>query len=251
VSADSRPPAATVTPPAAVRVLVADAQPLFRQGLRLTLEAAGGIEVTGEASSGREALERLEDAAPDVCVLDARLPVGGSALGLGDASLPGGIELARMVKHRHAETAVVIMASEEQEEQLFHAVKVGAAAYCPRDIDPQAMVDVIRRVDGGDFLVSDSVLARPLVTERVLRQFRELAATTRESTEPLFVPLSQREVEILDCIAHGQSNKDIARALSISDQTVKNHITSILRKLAVNDRTQAVIYALRNNWIKL
>ena len=107
-------------------------------------------------------------------MLDARLPVGSSALGLGDASLPGGIELARLVKHRHAETAVVIMATEEQEEQLFHAVKVGAAAYCPRDIDPQAMVDVIRRVDGGDFLVSDSVLARPQVTERVLRQFREL-----------------------------------------------------------------------------
>jgi DNA-binding NarL/FixJ family response regulator len=113
------------------------------------------------------------------------------------------------------------------------------------------MVDVIRRVDGGDFLVSDSVLARPQVTERVLRQFRELSAATRGSTEPLFVPLSQREVEILDYIAHGQSNKDIARELSISDQTVKNHITSILRKLAVNDRTQAVIYALRNNWIKL
>jgi DNA-binding NarL/FixJ family response regulator len=241
-------PGQAVTP---VRVLVADAQPLFRRGLRLALEEAGGIEVTAEASSGREALECLEDAAPDVCVLDARLPVGSSALGLGASSMPGGIELARLVKHRHAETAVVIMASEEQEEQLFHAVKVGAAAYCPRDIDPLAMVDVIRRVDGGDFLVSDSVLARPQVTERVLRQFRELSAATRGSTEPLFVPLSQREVEILDYIAHGQSNKDIARELSISDQTVKNHITSILRKLAVNDRTQAVIYALRNNWIKL
>jgi DNA-binding NarL/FixJ family response regulator len=241
----------TADAPAPVRVLVADAQPLFRRGLRLALEEAGGIEVTAEASSGREALECLEDAAPDVCVVDARLPVGSSALGLGDASLPGGIELARLVKHRHAETAVVIMATEEQEEQLFHAVKVGAAAYCPRDIDPQAMVDVIRRVDGGDFLVSDSVLARPQVTERVLRQFRELSAATRGATEPLFVPLSQREVEILDYIAHGQSNKDIARELSISDQTVKNHITSILRKLAVNDRTQAVIYALRNNWIKL
>ena len=143
------------------------------------------------------------------------------------------------------------MAAEEEEEQLFQAVKVGAAAYCARDIDPQAMVQVIRRVDGGDYLVSDSILARPQVTERVLRQFRELAATSNEAAEPLFVPLSQREVEILDYIAHGRSNKGIAHELGISDQTVKNHITSILRKLAVNDRTQAVIYALRNNWIKL
>jgi DNA-binding NarL/FixJ family response regulator len=234
-----------------VLVLVADAVPLFRLGLRLTLEDAGGLVVAAEVSSGREVLEHLEEATPDVCVLDAGLPVGSTALGFGDASLPGGIELARLVKHRHPQTAVVIMAAEEEEEQLFQAVKVGAAAYCPRDIDPETMVEVIRRVEAGDYLVSDSVLARPQVTERVLRQFRELEASTRGAAEPLFVPLSQREVEILDFIAHGRSNKDIARELSISDQTVKNHITSILRKLAVNDRTQAVIYALRNNWIKL
>jgi DNA-binding NarL/FixJ family response regulator len=239
--------------PAPVRVLIADAQPLFREGLRLTLEGEGDLAVVGEASSGREALGFLEGEGqpPDVCVLDALLPVGSAALGFGDPALPGGIELARLIKHRHPETAVVIMAAEEEEEQLFQAVKVGAAAYCARDIDPQAMVQVIRRVDGGDYLVSDSILARPQVTERVLRQFRELAATSNEAAEPLFVPLSQREVEILDYIAHGRSNKGIAHELGISDQTVKNHITSILRKLAVNDRTQAVIYALRNNWIKL
>jgi DNA-binding NarL/FixJ family response regulator len=237
--------------PAPVRVLIADAQPLFREGLRLTLEGEGDLAVAGEASSGREALGFLEGQPPDVCVLDALLPVGSAALGFGDAALPGGIELARLIKHRHPDTAVVIMAAEEEEEQLFQAVKVGAAAYCARDIDPQAMVQVIRRVDGGDYLVSDSILARPQVTERVLRQFRELSATASDAAEPLFVPLSQREVEILDYIAHGRSNKGIARELGISDQTVKNHITSILRKLAVNDRTQAVIYALRNNWIKL
>jgi DNA-binding NarL/FixJ family response regulator len=231
--------------------LVGDAQPLFRHGLRLFLKDTDDLEVVAEASTGREALGLLDDAAPEVCVLDAALPVGSPSLGFGDPALPGGIELARLIKHRLPETALVIMATQEAEEQLFQAVKVGAAAYCPRDIPAGDLVDVIRQVDRGEYLVSDSVLARPQVTERVLRQFRDLSAATRGAAEPLFVPLSQREVEILDFIAHGQSNKAIAKELSISDQTVKNHITSILRKLAVNDRTQAVIYALRNNWIKL
>jgi DNA-binding NarL/FixJ family response regulator len=232
-------------------VLVADAQPLFRQGLRLTLEDTEDLSLAADVSTGREALERLDEVTPDVCVVEAGLPLGRSSLGFSDVSLPGGIELARLIKHRIPRAAVVIMAGEEHEEQLFQAVKVGAAAYCPRDIAPAAMINVIRQVDQGDYLVSDSVFARPQVTERVIRQFRELAASTRGSAEPLFVPLSQREVEILDFIAHGHSNKAIAKELSISDQTVKNHITSILRKLAVNDRTQAVIYALRNNWISL
>lgn len=233
-----------------VRVLIADEQPLFRRGLRLTLEDTDDLAVTGEASTGREALLQLDAAAPEVCVLDAALPVGSAALGLGDASLPGGIELARLVKHRIPDTAIVIVAGAEEEEQLFQAIKIGAAAYCPRDVAPDALVQVIRDVHQGAFLVSDSMLARPEVTERVLRQFRELSAT-HVGEEPLFVPLSTREVEILDLVAHGHSNKAIAGELGISDQTVKNHVTSILRKLAVNDRTQAVIYALRNNWIRL
>ena len=92
---------------------------------------------------------------------------------------------------------------------------------------------------------------RPFVASRVLDQFRELSARWRPATDGVFSPLTPREVEILDCVAQGNSNKEIARILNISDQTVKNHITSILRKLAVNDRTQAVIYALRHGWIRL
>jgi DNA-binding NarL/FixJ family response regulator len=99
-------------------------------------------------------------------------------------------------------------------------------------------------------LINENVLSRPFVASKVLDQFRELA-TLDEAADTVFSPLTPREVEILDCVARGNSNKEIARLLSISDQTVKNHITSILRKLAVNDRTQAVIYALRHGWIKL
>jgi DNA-binding NarL/FixJ family response regulator len=234
----------------AIRVFLADEQPLFRDGLRLTLHEAPDMVVVGEADNGRDALRQIDALAPEVCLIDATLPAGGTALGFGDPSTPGGIELARLVKHRAAQTGVIILASYEDEEQLFQAVKVGAAAYTRRDLAPEELVEMVRRVRAGEYLVSDSVLQRPQITARVLKQFRELAAA-QESVDPLFVPLSAREVEILDYIAHGQSNKAIARKLNISDQTVKNHITSILRKLAVNDRTQAVIYALRNNWIKL
>ncbi|MGH2350189.1 MAG: LuxR C-terminal-related transcriptional regulator [Chloroflexota bacterium] len=242
--------AAARASPEPVRVLIADAQPLFREGVRLTLAETADLTMVGEAGTGRELLAQADALSPDVCLIDALLPLGGSALGFGDPSAPGGIELARLVKHRLPDVAVVIMAGFEQEEQLFQAVKVGAAAYCLRDVAPDYLVGTIRRVKQGEYLVSDSVLERPQVTARVLRQFRDLAAT-QGGAEPLFVPLSAREVEILDFIARGRSNKAIARELNISDQTVKNHITSILRKLAVNDRTQAVIYALRNNWIKL
>jgi DNA-binding NarL/FixJ family response regulator len=233
-----------------IRVFVADEQPLFRDGVRLTLEQSAGLEVVGEADSGRAALQSIDNSSPDICLIDAALPVGGQALGFGDPNAPGGIELARLVKHRQPQAGVIIISGFEEEEQLFQAIKVGASAYTRRDLTPESLVDLIRRVHAGDYLVSDSVLERPQVTARVLKQFRELAAS-QEGVEPLFVPLSAREVEILDYIAHGQSNKSIAKLLNISDQTVKNHITSILRKLAVNDRTQAVIYALRNNWIKL
>jgi DNA-binding NarL/FixJ family response regulator len=240
----------TGTKAATIRLIVADQQPLFRDGVRQTLAATPDIVVVAEAATGRDALLQLESADPHVCLIDADLPVGGPAVGFGDPNAPGGIELARTVKHRHPESGVIIVAGYEGEEQLFQAIKVGAAAYTRRDLTAEALVDLIRRVHQGEYVVSDSVLERPQVTARVLKQFRDLEAS-QEAVEPLFVPLSTREVEILDYIAHGQSNRNIARLLEISDQTVKNHITSILRKLAVNDRTQAVIYALRNNWIKL
>ncbi len=129
-------------------------------------------------------------------------------------------------------------------------MKVGASAFCLRDVAPDALVDLIERVHAGEYLLSDSVLERPQVTERVLRQFRELSAA-RVGVEPLFVPLSAREIEILDHIAHGHSNKAIAKELNISDQTVKNHITSVLRKLDVNDRVQAVVHAVKRGWMEL
>jgi DNA-binding NarL/FixJ family response regulator len=221
-----------------IQVLIVDDHPLFRRGIRWSLEAESDIAVAGEAPDGHTALAIAEKSAPDVVLLDINMP-GMS-----------GIEIARVLKRHHPRVGIVIITMHEDDEQLFNAIRVGAAAYCTKDVDPTHIVNIIRRVARGEYLINENVLSHPFVASRVLDQFRELARIDHAS-ESVFSPLTPREVEILDCVARGNSNKEIASILGISDQTVKNHITSILRKLQVNDRTQAVIYALRHGWIKL
>jgi DNA-binding NarL/FixJ family response regulator len=169
-----------------------------------------------------------------------------------DLSLPqpGGIETTQRIRRELPATAVIVMAQDEDEESLFASIKAGAAAFVIKDISPDDLVAVIRRVSKGEFLINDKVFSKPAVASRVLKEFRELAVYGQEA-QPIFAPLSPREVEILDNIAQGMTNKQVAYALSISEQTVKNHMSSILRKLAVNDRTQAVVYAMRQGWIKM
>ncbi len=221
-----------------VRVLIADDHPIFRQGLRGVLESEPDIEVVGEAADGKQAITLARAVAPDVILVDVHMP--GS----------DGLEVARSVKLHLPRAGIILMTAYDDEEQLFQAIKVGASAFFLKDIRPDELLDGIRRAAQGEYLINESVLTKPLVASRVLKQFRDLSMVGQEM-EPLFVPLSAREIEVLDYIARGNSNKEIARALKISDQTVKNHITSILRKLAVNDRTQAVVYALRRGWIKM
>jgi DNA-binding NarL/FixJ family response regulator len=221
-----------------IQVLIVDDHPLFRRGIRWSHEAESDIAVAGEAPDGHAALALAEKSPPDVVLLDINMP-GMS-----------GIEIARVLKRHHPRVAIVIITMHEDDEQLFNAIRVGAAAYCTKDVDPAYIVSIIRRVARGEYLINENVLSHPFVASRVLDQFRELARIDHAS-ESVFSPLTPREVEILDCVARGNSNKEIASILGISDQTVKNHITSILRKLQVNDRTQAVIYALRHGWIKL
>jgi DNA-binding NarL/FixJ family response regulator len=146
--------------------------------------------------------------------------------------------------------SVIVMTNREDEEKLFYAIKYGAAAYVLKSMDVEELGDVIQRASRGEYLINESVLSKPVLASKVLKSFRDLAEEVDQVAEPLYIPLSGREVQVLDYIAKGNSNKEIARAMSISDQTVKNHITSIMRKLAVNDRTQAVVYAIRQGWIK-
>ena len=221
-----------------LQILVVDDHPLFRRGIRWSLENEHDLVVVGEAADGQTAVQQIDLTTPDVVLIDIDMP------------RMSGLEVTRIVKRRHPQMGVIILTTQEDDEQLFHAIRAGAAAYATKDIEADELIRLIRRVARGEYLINENVLSRPFVASRVLDQFRELSQMEHVS-DAVFFPLTPREVEILDCVAKGNSNKEIARVLAISDQTVKNHITSILRKLAVNDRTQAVIYALRHGWIKL
>lgn len=219
-------------------ILIVDDHPLFRQGVRATLERESDFEIVGEAADGQQAIQMTEELSPTVVLIDISLP------GL------NGLEVARVIKRRQPQVSLIVLTVYEDDEQLLNAIKAGASAYSSKDIEPQQLVQMIRDVGQGKYLIDEHVFAKPHIATRVLHQFRELAAA-EEELGALFSPLTGREIEILDCIAQGMTNKEIADRLYISSQTVKNHVTAILRKLQVNDRTSAVIYALRRGWIRL
>jgi DNA-binding NarL/FixJ family response regulator len=233
-SADRRRGAA----PDRIRILIVDDHALFRAGIVNVLAREKDFEVVGEAADGRSAIEASNALSPNIVLMDLSLPQ------------PGGIETTQRIRRELPATAVIVMAVDEDEEALFASIKAGAAAFVIKDISPEDLVAVIRRVSKGEFLINDKVFSKPAVASRVLKEFRELAVYGQEA-QPIFAPLSPREVEILDNIAQGMTNKQVAYALSISEQTVKNHMSSILRKLSVNDRTQAVVYAMRQGWIRM
>jgi len=221
-----------------VRILLVDDHALVRLGMRSILEREPDFEIVGEAEDGRRAQDVAADTNPDIILMDLSLPA------------PGGIEATSRIKRELPAAGIIILAVDEDEEALFDAIKAGAAAFILKDVGPDDLVTIIRRVHNGEYLINDKVFARPAVASRVLKEFRELAVYGQEAA-PIFAPLSPREVEILDNIAQGMTNKQVAYALSISEQTVKNHMSSILRKLSVNDRTQAVVYAMRQGWIRM
>ncbi len=220
------------------RIVLVDDHALFRVGMRQILERESDFEIIGEAEDARDAYHMAVETSPDIVLLDLSLPA------------PGGIETTQRIKREVPSIGIVTLAVAEDEDQLFEAIKAGAAAFVLKDISPDDLVTIIRRVRAGEYLINDKVFARPSVAGRVLKEFRELAVYGQEAA-PIFAPLSPREVEILDNIAKGMTNKQVAYALSISEQTVKNHMSSILRKLSVNDRTQAVVYAMKQGWIRI
>jgi DNA-binding NarL/FixJ family response regulator len=220
------------------RILIVDDHALFRVGIANILGREPDFEVVGEADDSRSAIDRSIETSPNVILMDLSLPA------------PGGIETTQRIKRELPSTAIIVLAVSEDEDALFDAIKAGAAAFILKDVGPDDLVTIIRRVVSGEYLINDKVFAKPSVASRVLKEFRELAVYGQEAA-PIFAPLSPREVEILDNIAQGMTNKQVAYALSISEQTVKNHMSSILRKLSVNDRTQAVVYAMRQGWIRM
>jgi len=220
------------------KILIVDDHALFRVGIANILGREPDFDVVGEADDRRSAIDRALETSPDIILMDLSLPA------------PGGIETTQRIKRELPSTAIIVLAVSEDEDALFDAIKAGAAAFILKDVGPDDLVTIIRRVVSGEYLINDKVFAKPSVASRVLKEFRELAVYGQEAA-PIFAPLSPREVEILDNIAQGMTNKQVAYALSISEQTVKNHMSSILRKLSVNDRTQAVVYAMRQGWIRM
>jgi NarL family two-component system response regulator LiaR len=197
-----------------IRVLIADDHAVVRQGLRTFLDLQDDIEVVGEASDGVEALEAAERLEPDVVLIDLVMP------------RLDGIEAIRRLRELVPAARAIVLSSFVDDDKLFPAVRAGAAGYLLKDVQPQDLVEAIRTVHGGGALLHPQVAARLL----------------EELTED---PLTPREREVLVLIGRGMPNKLIARELSLSEKTVKAHVSSILAKLGVTDRTQAALYAVR------
>ncbi len=222
-----------------IRLMIVDDHPLFRAGLRRVLELEEDLAIEGEAADGPGALELARKTKPDVILMDVNLP-----------NL-NGLQATRELTTSRNDIGIIILTAYHDDEQMLHAMRSGASAYFPKDVDPQELIRAIREVSKSNYVVNDEVLAKPQVATWLLSQFEQMSVTDTNGSEFKFQPLSTREMEILKLITRGQSNKEIAQMLGISRQTVKNHMTSILRKLAVNDRTQAAVYALRRGWIRL
>jgi len=220
-----------------IRVVLADSSRLTTMGISQVLQKEADIELVGTAADGDEAAAKTLELEPDVLVIEADLP--GTS----------GIKVTQRIRRELPHVGVVVLTAKDEEQTLFEAIRAGAAAYLNKDCDPVELVDAIRKARAGQFIINEKVFNRPAVASKVLAEFRELSVYGPGSSH-VFAPLSPREVQILDNIAQGMTNKEVAYALAISEQTVKNHMSSILRKLSVNDRTQAVVYAIRQGWIK-
>ncbi|MER3437746.1 MAG: DNA-binding response regulator [Chloroflexota bacterium] len=219
------------------RIMLVDDHPMYRRGLRRLLEESGRYQVVAEAENGHQAIHLADIHRPDIVILDVQLP--GVT----------GLKIARVIRKQQQRAKLVFLSMHIDDNRLFDAIRAGAVAFLTKDIDGEALLDALRRVVMGENLINSLILSRPKLAWRVLSEFRQIAQDGEAL--PGTMPLSAREIEVLDCVAQGLSNKEIADALFVTEQTVKNHMTSVLRKLDVNDRVQAVLYAVRHGWIEI
>jgi len=222
-----------------IAVMIVDDHPVFRQGLHNVLATHKDLCIVGEASDGEEALQRAQQLEPDVILMDINLP------------LLNGLQATRKLKALRPEINVVMLTAYDDEEQVYHAIRAGASAYNAKDVDPERLVEVIRHVAGGRYVVYGTVLDEEGIGRWLLDASRRFGGGILDDDDRFLAPLSARETEILGLVIQGMSNKEIAYHLGISHQTVKNHMTAILSKLGVADRTQAAVYALRHGWMPL
>ncbi len=205
-----------------IRVFLLDDHEVVRAGLRSLLEGDGSFEVVGEASTAAEALDRIPPTQPDVAVLDVRLPDGS------------GVEVCREIRSSWPEVACVMLTSYADDEALFAAIMAGAAGYVLKQVGSANLVEDLKKVADGRSLLD------PALTERVLERL-----TRGPEEDPLLATLTPQERRILDLVAEGQTNRQIAEHLYLAEKTVKNYVSNLLAKLGMERRTQAASYATR------
>ena len=213
--------------PEPIRVLVVDDQELFRRGLTMLLAIEPGIEVIGEAGDGVEGTTLATTAAPDVILLDIRMPKRS------------GIEACLAIKEAVPSAKIVMLTVSDEEDDLFDAIKAGANGYLLKEISIEEVADAIRSVVQGQSLIS------PSMASKLLNEFNTLAKQADEKPRLQAPRLTTRELEVLKLVAQVTSNRDVAEALFIAENTVKNHVRNILEKLQLHSRMEAVVYAVR------
>ncbi|NDJ54833.1 MAG: response regulator transcription factor [Chloroflexi bacterium] len=222
-----------------INVLLVDDHQIFRHGIQMNLELHDDVRVVGQCADGEEALQLVAELTPDVVLMDINMP------------RMNGIQVARQLMASGSSSRIVMLTAYDDLEQVIHVMRAGASAYLRKEIEPGKLMSVIRAVSGGLYVIYDEIYDEQGVTEWIERSVEVASGHHYIDEMDGFSPLSPREMEILRYVTEGLSNKEIASRLNISHQTVKNHMTSILRKLSVEDRTQAAVYALRRGWVRL
>lgn len=211
-----------------IKVLLADDHTLIRDGIRKILSLEPGFRVVGEAGSGYEVVRLAGELSPDVILMDINMP------GM------NGIEASQQIKKAYPEIEIIALTIHGDEEYVYELVKAGISGYLLKDISADELVSTIRRVFSGESVFN------PAIARKLLGEFRRLTGGDVELPR-----LSRRELEVLEHVVRGENNKEIAEKLFISEKTVKNHLTNIFRKINVKDRTQAVLYSVKNKLVKL
>ena len=216
-----------------IRVLVADDHELFRRGLRQVLEDEDDIKVVAEAGDGEEAVELSREHMPDVVVMDVRMPIRS------------GIEATRAVKQDLPHCKILMLTISDEEDDLYQAIKSGANGYLLKEISIDEIGNAVRSVHGGQSLIS------PSMASKLLTEFASMIKKTDDRQQVPTPRLTDREMEVLKLVAKGMNNRDIAKQLFISENTVKNHIRNILEKLQLHSRMEAVVYAVREKLLEI
>ena len=224
------------------RIVMIDDHQLFREGVKRILDFEADFEVVAEGADGEDAVKLVQQYRPDVVIMDINMPH------------VNGVEATKDLIEANSETKVIILSIHDDESYVTHALKTGASGYLLKEMDADALIEAVKVVaDGGSYL-------HPRVTHNLVNEYRRLATSGQESSvaqmqkieirRPLHI-LTRRECEVLQLLADGKSNRGVGEALFISEKTVKNHVSNILQKMNVNDRTQAVVVAIKNGWVEV